>query len=93
MAAKKPALAVDGIALNVKAEDLDDFELVEALADANSEDVDVQMQAVVRVFRLTYGDDYARVKKELRERNSGKLTIEIMMGFFGATMEALGAKN
>lgn len=93
MAAKKPALAVDGISLNVKAEDLDDFELVEALADANSEDVDVQMQAVVRVFRLTYGDDYARVKKELRERNCGKLTTEIMMGFFSATMEALGAKN
>ena len=93
MAAKKPALSVDGIALNVKAEDLDDFELVEALADANSEDMDVQMQAVVRVFRLTYGDDYARVKKELREKNGGKLTTEIMMGVFGETMEALGAKN
>ena len=93
MAAKKPALSVDGIALNVKAEDLDDFELVEALADANSEDMDVQMQAVVRVFRIVYGDDYKRVKSELREKNGGKLTTEIMMGFFGATMEALGAKN
>lgn len=93
MAAKKPALAVDGIELNVKAEDLDDFELVEALADANDEDEGVQMQAVVRIFRIVYGDDYARVKKELREKNGGKLTTEIMMGFFGSTMEALGAKN
>lgn len=93
MAAKKPALVVDGISLNVKAEDLDDFELVEALADANSEDMDVQMQAVVRVFRIVYGDDYKRVKSELREKNGGKLTTEIMMGFFGETMEALGAKN
>lgn len=93
MAAKKPALAVDGIALNVKAEDLDDFDLVEALADANSEDMDVQMRAVVRVFRIVYGDDYKRVKSELREKNGGKLTTEIMMGFFGATMEALGSKN
>lgn len=93
MAAKKPALAVDGIELNVKAEDLDDFDLVEALADANSEDMDVQMQAVVRVFRIVYGDDYKRVKSELREKNGGKLTTEIMMGFFGETMEALGAKN
>ena len=93
MAAKKPALAVDGIALNVKAEDLDDFDLVEALADANSEDVDVQMQAVVRVFRIVYGDDHKRVKSEPRKKNGGKLTTEIMMGFFGATMEALGAKN
>lgn len=93
MAAKKPALAVDGIELNVKAADLDDFDLVEALADASSEDVDVQMQAVVRVFRIVYGDDYKRVKSELREKNGGRLTTEIMMGFFGATMEALGAKN
>lgn len=95
MAASRKAFEVDGIALSLRAEDLDDFEIVEAIADANDPDSDddAQMRAVVRIFRLVYKGDYARVKAELRDRNGGRLTAETMMGFFNATMEAVKAKN
>lgn len=95
MAAKCKAVAVDGIEISLRAEDLDDFEIVEAIADANDPDADEesQMRAVVRIFRLVYKSDYARIKKELREKNGGRLTAETMMAFFNSTMEAIQAKN
>lgn len=89
------AVEVDGISLSVDMGLLDDFEVVEAIADATDEASDdtAKLRAVVRLFRHVYGPDYARVKAELREGHGGELTVETMMGFFTDTLGALSAKN
>lgn len=95
MAAKGKSVEVDGIKLSVDPATLDDFDVVEAIADASDEEADdtAKLRAVVRLFRLVYGGDYGRVKRELRDAHDGRLTTETMMGFFTSTLEALNAKN
>lgn len=89
------SIEVEGVALDVDREALDDWELAEDIAIASDEasGEDEKLAATVRVFRRVYGADYARVKRELRAANDGRLTAETMTGFLSATFEALGAKN
>ena len=88
-------IEVEGIELTLDIARFDDFEMVEAIADASDEDLDdtAKMRAVVKLFRLTFGDEYSRVKEELRAVHDGVLTTQTMMDFFTAVLEALGAKN
>ena len=90
----KPTV-VDGIELNVTAEDFDDFDITEcmaALADPDAEDGE-KLTATVRMFRLVFKGDYQRVKDELRAKNGGRLTNECMGDFLNRVIEAAKAKN
>ena len=91
----KKKIEVEGIKFTIDLAKLDDFEVVEAIADASDEDADdtSQLRAVVQLFRLTFGSEYSRVKEELRAVHDGVLTTQTMMDFFTAVLEALGAKN
>lgn len=86
-----------GVKLDIDASALDDIEVIECIADLNDPDVDGagQATATVKLLRTVFGDDYARIKRDLRERYGGKLTIERMGDFFTGVSEALGksAKN
>lgn len=88
-------MIVDGIELDITAEALDDFDVVECLAvmmDDASSDKD-RMIAIPKLFRLVFGPDWQRIKNELREQHEGKLTNATVMGFFNTLTEELQAKN
>lgn len=93
MGAKKTV--VNGIEIKLTAEDLDDYEITEALVDAEAPDATdgEKTRAYVRMMRLVFGDDFERVKSELRAKNGGKLTNETMTEFAAACFAAVGAKN
>lgn len=90
----KPTV-VDGIELNVTAEDFDDYEITECLAALGDPDAEEgeQLTAMVRFFKLLLKSDYQRVKDELRAANGGKLTNEAMGAFANRVIEAAKAKN
>lgn len=91
----KKKIVVDGIEVSVTAEDVDDFEVTEAIADMYDESSDEMAvtSATVRLMRLVFGDDFHRVKRELRARSDGRLTNARMAEFASAVFEAVGAKN
>lgn len=90
----KPTV-VDGIEIDVTAEDFDDYEITECLAALGDPDAEEgeQLTAMVRFFKLLFKSDYQRVKDELRAANGGKLTNEAMGAFANRVIEAAKAKN
>lgn len=88
-------LIVDGVKVSLTAEDFDDFEILECLADIvdDAAEPSAKLAATVRIYRLLFGADFERVKRELREKHEGKLTNEIMGDFLNACMAAVQAKN
>lgn len=86
---------VDGIKVELSADTLDDMDVIECIADCNDPELDGigQMRAVVRLLRTVFGDDYGRIKDELRERGGGRLTVEAVSEFFNRACELAGAKN
>ena len=95
MAKSDKPLVIDGIEVNLTAEDFDDFEILECLADMIDETAEqsAKVAATVRVYRLLFGADFERVKRELREKHDGRLTNEIMGDFLNACMAEVQAKN
>lgn len=90
----KPIL-VDGIKVEVTADAFDDFEITECIADLyDDEATDGEKTAsAVKMYRLVFGDEFPRVKRELRAKHGGKLTNETMNSFMGDVIEAVKAKN
>lgn len=86
-------LVVDGIDVSAARARVDDWEFLESMADLVASEGVASLSATVRYMRELFGDDYARVKAELRERNGGRLTVDDMNGFAMAVIEAAGAKN
>lgn len=90
-------IEVMGVKLEISPDVLDDIDVIESVADLNDPDADgsVKASAAVRIMRLVFGDDYARIKRELREKNDGRLGMDLLGKFFGEVCEALGkqAKN
>lgn len=96
MAAKRTkAVEVDGITVKVDPERLEDYELVEAIAEASSDEGDdmSRLAASVRMFKLILGDCYGDVKTQLREKRGGKLSVQDMVEFSVAVLNGAGAKN
>lgn len=88
-------MIVDGIELDVTADALDDFDVLECLAvmvDDDSSDKE-RMVAVPKLFRLVFGGDWQRIKKELRAQHDGRLTNATVMEFFNSLTTGLQAKN
>lgn len=86
---------VSGIELNVTVGDLDDYEVTECLATMMDEDAEnnAKMVAISKLFKLVFKDDWARIKKELRKQNGGRLTNGTVMDFFTELTAELNAKN
>ena len=90
----KPTL-VDGIKVEVTADAFDDFEITECIADLYDEDSTdgEKTAAAVKMYRLVFGADFQRIKRELRAKHGGKLTNEAMSQFMAEVIEAVNAKN
>lgn len=88
-------VTVDGIDVDLTAETFEDYDVLEAIADVNGHTGDpvAQLADVVRLFRLVFGADYDRIKRELREEHDGKLTADDMTKFFNDVAVAVDAKN
>lgn len=96
MAARKgKAVEIDGIKLDVLVDTADDYELVEQMAVMSDDQAtgNEKLAATVRTYRLLLGDDYRRVKDELRAKNGGRLPLKAMSDFIAKVFEAAGAKN
>ena len=95
MARSEKPLVIDGIEVNLTAEDFDDFEILECLADMIDETAEqsAKVAATVRVYRLLFGPDLGRIKRELRAKHGGKLANEVMGDFLNSCMTAANAKN
>lgn len=90
---KELPLVVDGIDVSAARARVEDWEFLEAMADLMASDDAGSLVATVRYMRTLLGDDYERVKAELRDRNGGELTVGTMNEFAQAVVEAAGAKN
>ena len=90
----KPTI-VDGTKVEVTADAFDDFEITECIADLYDEDADdgAKTAAAVKIYRLVFGSDFPRIKRELRSKNGGKLTNEAMSSCMAEVIEAVNAKN
>lgn len=90
--AKPKTVEVDGIAVTVALDVMDDYELTEQLV-INADPAATQAErlaALVRSYRVLFGADYGRVKDELRARNGGALPNSAMVGFANAVMAKVG---
>lgn len=92
---KTAAVVVQGITLDTARDELEarasDWDVIEGLAlveDPTIPDED-KLVPLVRVTRTMLGDDYERVRRELRTANDGKLDVEMMSQFVRSTFEAL----
>ena len=96
MAARKgKAVEIDGIKLTVAIDTADDFEIVEQMAVMADEQStsNEKLSATVRIYKILLGDDYRRVKDELRAKNGGLLPLKAMSDFIAKVFKAAGAKN
>ena len=95
MAKRDKPLVIDGVKVDLAAEDFDDFEVTECLADIVDDDAEpsAKLRATVRIYRTLFGSDFERVKRELRANHDGKLTNKVMSDFLNACMTAVQAKN
>ena len=96
MAARKgKAVEVDGIKLTVAIDTADDYDIVEQMAVMADEQStsNEKLSATVRIYKLLLGDDYRRVKDELRAKNGGRLPLKAMSDFIAKVFEAAGSKN
>ena len=90
----KPTI-VDGIKVEVTADAFDDFEITECIADLYDEESTdgAKTAAAVKMYRIVFGEDFPRIKRELRAKHGGKLTNEVMSEFMAEVIEAVNAKN
>ena len=96
MAARKgKAVEVDGIKLTVAIDTADDYDIVEQMAVMADEQStsNEKLSATVRIYKLLLGDDYRRVKDELRAKNGGRPPLKAMSDFTAKGFEAAGSKN
>lgn len=76
-------VTVQGIKLVIPEERMSDWDVVEGVATVQDETSDQAQKLVasVRVMRRMFGDDFERVKSELRTANGGRLNAEDMSSF------------
>lgn len=89
-------VTVRGIEVTINPAATDDIEFVELIA-ANADPSATaaeRLSAMVGVFKVLFGDDYRRVKTELRAKNGGTLPVNVMSDFATTVMnEAAQLKN
>lgn len=92
---KQGTVVVDGVRAVIPLDRLKDWDVLEAMADLNDESVSSagKLGATVRLMRAVLGEDYSRVKSELREAHDGKLGDEEMGAFLKAVFENLNPNS
>lgn len=86
---------VDGLEVEMDRSVFEDIDFAECMAVSGDEGADgaERLAASVKLMKMALGDEYGRVKRELRERNGGTLTSSQMTSFVVSAIEAAGAKN
>ena len=83
---------VDGVTCSLRRDAMEDFDVVEAsyqIADPDSTPSQ-RGAARIRMYRAILGDDYARVKSELRAAHGGTLKTGVMIDFMDALIRKVG---
>ena len=85
------AVTVRGINLTIPKSRIEDWEVIEGVATMQDEDSTGadKLVASVRTMRRLFGEDYRRVKSELRKANGGTLGGEDMGSFLTEVFEAI----
>lgn len=85
---KDGAVTVNGVTVSVPAERATDWDVVEGVAamQGNASEAE-KVIASVQVLKRLLGDDYERVKTELRAANDGRLTAQDMGEFIQKVFE------
>lgn len=86
---KPRTVTVQGLRLTLDPAKLDDWELMEALYDLQS-DPEHNALSMVPFLRGLLGDDYPRVKNLLRDHATGRIGGEAMGEFVSRLLEELG---
>ena len=82
-------IVVDGIAVNVTADDFDDIEILELLAE-----VEQNGTKAVLLLKTLFGEEkYREIKEALRDKETGKTKTSKVMDWFGKVSEIVGAGN
>lgn len=82
-------IVVDGIVVNVTADDFDDIEVLELLAE-----VDENATKVVALLKKLFGTEkYKEIKEKLRDEETGKTKTSSIMEWFAKVSEKVGAGN
>lgn len=92
MANRENPVIVDGIELkSIRLDVNEDIEFMEALADSEDPELDdgERLRAAIKLFRTVFGTDYPRIKRELRAKNGGELTIGQLTQFMAKTIKAV----
>lgn len=81
--AKTQVVEVDGITVSLTLDPTDDYEVTELMTVKMDESLSARERsaATVLMYRLILGDEYQRVKDELRAKHDGKLTNTQMISF------------
>lgn len=92
------AREIEALGVSVEAEEdaLEDFDVLEAIAELQDGTLggSEKLSAMVRLLKtLLGGEQYARAKKELREKNGGRLGVDEVAKFLTELINALDAKN
>ena len=91
------AITVDGITVEgVTPDTFDDFDFLETIATMSDPDAEngEKLRAIANYGPIIFGQkEWRRIKAELRAKNDGRLTVEIVMEFINGVMAALNAKN
>lgn len=81
-------VVVDGIRVTLDPAVFDDMDILETIVDIE----DGNGARIVTLMRRIFGDDYTRIKSELKG-NKKVLTVTAMAEWFEKMMEELGQKN
>lgn len=84
----KPII-VDGIKVNITADDLDDIEILELLAE-----VEENGAKIVVLLKKLFGEEkYKEIKEALRDQETGRTKTSRIMDWFGEVSKIVGAGN
>ena len=82
-------IVVDGITVNITADDFDDIEILELLAEVEQNGT----KAVLLLKKLFGEEKYREIKEALRDKETGKTKTSKIMDWFGKVSEIVGAGN
>ena len=84
MANSDKPIIVDGIKVNVTAEDFDDLDVFEAF----------EAGSFVTGFKMLFGEDkYRECKEKLKDSETGRTSVTALSNWFEKVAERVGAKN
>lgn len=82
-------IVVDGVTVNITADDMDDIEILELIADLEQNGA-----KIVTLLKKVFGEEkYREIKEALRDEETGKTKTSRITEWFGKVSEIVGAGN